>query len=160
MLPNRQALADSKCWGTGWVLYRSETVDGGFEEPYRLWGLCVELGGSTDYPSATWPTEADARIPLQGRPACRGSRSPSSGAASLPTCASKPASLALWRLSGGLLQAPLLLYTYERPGQRRTCREVGAQSLRALLEIRQPGCQREIASRDRRTFLLGLWTLV
>src|SRR5215204_6562752 len=23
-------------------------------------------GGSTDYPSATWPTEADARIPLQG----------------------------------------------------------------------------------------------
>src|SRR5215210_858550 len=49
-----------------------------------------------------------------------------------------------WRLSGRLLQTPLLLYTYERPGQGRTCREVGAQSLRALLEIRQPGCQREI----------------
>src|SRR5215210_4059755 len=29
-------------------------------------------GGSSDYPSATWPTEADARIPLQGRPGCRG----------------------------------------------------------------------------------------
>jgi hypothetical protein len=37
-----------------------------------------------------------------------------------------------WRLSGRLLQAPSLLYTYERPGQRLTCREVGAQSLRAF----------------------------
>src|SRR5215217_5443873 len=95
MLPNRQALADSKCWGTGWVLYRSETVDGGFEEPYRLWGLCAELGGSSDYPSATRPTEADARIPLQARPACRGSRSPSSGAASLQACARRLSSLVL-----------------------------------------------------------------
>jgi hypothetical protein len=25
-----------ECDGTGWVLYRSETVDGGFEEAYRL----------------------------------------------------------------------------------------------------------------------------
>ena len=25
-----------ECDGTGWVLYRSETIDGGFEEAYRL----------------------------------------------------------------------------------------------------------------------------
>jgi hypothetical protein len=37
-----------------------------------------------------------------------------------------------WRLSGQLLQACVLLYTYGRPGQRRTCREVGAQSPRAF----------------------------
>src|SRR5215210_858551 len=110
MLPNRQALADSKCWGTGWVLYRSESVDGGFEEPYRLWGLCAELGGPTDYPGATWPTEADARIPLQGRPACRGSRSPSSGAASLPTCTSKPSSLALAAIGPIATNPPPLVY--------------------------------------------------
>src|SRR5215213_9275742 len=133
MLPNRQALADSKCWGTGWVLYRSETIDGGFEEPYRLWGLCAELGGSTDYPSATWPTEADARIPLQGRPACRGSRSPSSGAASLPTCASKVSGVLVGGYRADCYKLLFILYTYERPGQGRTCREVGAQSPRALL---------------------------
>src|SRR5215210_6908040 len=47
---------------------------------------------------------------------------------------------------------------FERPGQRRTCREAGAQSLRAFPLDRQPGCRREIASRDFRFCLLGLTT--
>jgi hypothetical protein len=40
------------------------------------------------------------------------------------------------RLSGQLLQTTFLLYTYGRPGQRRTCREAGAQSPRALYEVK------------------------
>ena len=29
-----------ECDGTGWIPYRSETVDGGFEEAYRLCSNC------------------------------------------------------------------------------------------------------------------------
>ena len=43
-----------ECDGTGWVLYRSETVDGGFEEAYRLCpkghGPRYCMGFSSDHP--------------------------------------------------------------------------------------------------------------
>jgi hypothetical protein len=43
-----------ECDGTGWILYRSETVDGELEEAYRLCPSCYTprycLGFKTDHP--------------------------------------------------------------------------------------------------------------
>ena len=43
-----------ECDGTGWILYRSETVDGELEEAYRLCPNCCSprrcMGSETDHP--------------------------------------------------------------------------------------------------------------
>src|SRR5215218_1613161 len=46
-----------ECDGTGWILYRSETVDGELEEAYRLCRGCYTpryccMGFKTDHPSS------------------------------------------------------------------------------------------------------------
>ena len=60
-----------------------------------------------------------------------GSRFTSSGVVLLHRYANKPCYRG-WRLSDRLLQGGCLMYTCERPGQRQTYREVGAQNPRAF----------------------------
>ena len=116
MLPNRQALADSKCWGTGWVLYRSESVDGGFEEPYTVSGVSVPNSGVLPTTLALHDLQKPTLESL-----CRvdqhagGSRSPSSGAESLPTCARKVSSVVVGGHQADCYKLLSILYTCERP---------------------------------------------
>ena len=48
-----------ECDGTGWIVYRSETLDGGFEEAYRLCPNCYAprrcMGSETEHSSCHRP---------------------------------------------------------------------------------------------------------